>query len=145
MRIVVSWIEQMERTRVVFELVYCSVLSRMADLRNVADLVRSARGFNRDNGLTGILVFDGERFCQHLEGDREAVLLLVGKIARDKRHQQVNVLHQGFAGNTRRFADSPMSYALDSRGKVLESLLRARGPEVIALLQQQIGSLVLLP
>lgn len=129
----------------VFELAYVSVLSRMADIRGVADIVRRARSYNREHGLTGILVFDGERFCQHIEGDREAVLLLTDRIARDTRHEQFRILHQAVSVPRRRFGEWPLAYALDSRGNVMESLMRAQGPEVVALLQEQISSLVLLP
>ena len=129
----------------VFELVYCSFLSPASDIRNVADIVRSARRHNRDNGLTSLLVFDGERFCQHIEGDREAVELLAGRIAADRRHQQFTILHRDFGSEARRFSDWDLAYALDSRGDVMESLCRSRGPEVIARLQQSIPSLVFLP
>jgi hypothetical protein len=129
----------------VFELVYSSFLSPTSDIRNVADIVRRARNYNRDHGLTSLLIFDGERFCQHIEGDRDAVLLLAGKIAADRRHQQFAILHQDFAGQARRFNDWHLAYALDSRGDVMDSLCRARGPEVVAYLQQQISALVFLP
>jgi hypothetical protein len=129
----------------IFELVYSSTLSRMTDIRSVADIVRRARSYNRAHDLSGVLVFDGERFCQHIEGDRDAVLLLAGKIAGDPRHQQFNILHQDFSGRARRFAEWQLAYALDSRGNIMEALLRARGVEVVSLLQQHLDSLVLLP
>lgn len=129
----------------VFELVYSSALSRMTDIRSVADIVRRARSYNRDHNLTGILVFDGDRFCQHIEGDRDTVLLLAGKIAGDQRHCRFEIRHQDFAGEARRFADWPMAYALDSRGDVMDALLRSKGAEVVSLLQERMGSLLLLP
>jgi hypothetical protein len=129
----------------VFELVYSSVLSPLSDIRSVAEMVRKARTRNREHGVTGLLVFDGERFCQHIEGDREAVVQLAARIAEDRRHEQVTILHQDFAGQSRRFSDWHLAYALDSRGDVMDSLCRARGPDVVALLQQQISALVLLP
>jgi len=128
-----------------FELVYTSVMSHLTDIRGVAEMVRQARNYNVDHALTSVLVFDGERFCQHIEGGRDAVLLLAGKIAADRRHRQFNIVHQGTAGVVRRFGDWPLAYALDSRGDVMESIRRARGPDVIAVLQQQIPALVLLP
>lgn len=129
----------------VFEFVYTSSLSPGADIRSVADIVRRSRSYNSENGLTGILVFDGNRFCQQIEGGREAVLRLAGKIASDGRHQQFNVLHQDFAGNARSFGEWHMAYALDSRGEVMDMLFRARGVEAVAILRQRMGALVLLP
>jgi hypothetical protein len=129
----------------IFEFVYISFMAPMADIRSVAEIVRKSRVYNHAHGLTGVLVFDGERFCQHIEGDREAVLLLAEKIAGDRRHQNFTVLHQDFSGTARRFGQWHLGYALDSRGDFMQSLSRKQGPEAVSFLHQQIPALVLLP
>ena len=43
-------------------------------------IINSARIANRAKGLTGLLVFDGHRFLQYLEGDETAVRGLYTKI-----------------------------------------------------------------
>lgn len=129
----------------VFELIYMSVLAPATDVRNVADIVRRSRSYNRLNGLTGILIFDGQRFCQHIEGDRESVLLLVEKIAADRRHNQLRILHQGFVGTERRFSEWSMAYALDTTGAVLDALFATMGPKAVATLRQLLPKLAILP
>ncbi len=119
----------------VFELMYMSVLAPATDVRSLADIVRRSRSYNRLNGLTGILAFDGQRFCQHIEGDREAVMLLAEKIAADRRHHQLRILHQGFVGTERRFGDWSMAYALDTTGAVLDALVITMGPRAVVTLQ----------
>lgn len=49
-------------------IVYSSQLAPSVPAECVADIVRTARQFNAAHGITGLLVFDGQRFCQYLEG-----------------------------------------------------------------------------
>ncbi len=120
----------------IFEFVYTSVLAPASDVRCVADIVRRARSYNLANGLSGVLVFDGARFCQHLEGEEEAVLLLAAKIEGDSRHEQFRVLHRGFTGEQRRFGEWSMAYALDTEGTLLETLAMAPGLRAATMLQE---------
>lgn len=128
-----------------FEVVYTSVMATGADVRVVADIVRRARSNNRINGISGILVFDGQRFCQLIEGDNEKVLALMRKIATDPRHQQFTPLHQGFAAPRRRFGDWSLAYALDDGGVVTESLAARRGSQAADFLVQAVGRLEMQP
>jgi hypothetical protein len=129
----------------IYELVYTSVLSPAFDVRRVADIVRRSRSFNLDNGLTGMLVFDGARFCQHIEGNREAVLSLAARIEADSRHEQFTILHQGFGGPQRRFSEWSMAYAFDTHGTLLEALAKTRGTSAATLLQDSIPQLIVQP
>jgi hypothetical protein len=129
----------------IFELIYTSVLAPTVDVRAVADIVRRARSYNSVNGLTGILVFDGRHFCQHLEGDRETVLLLAGRIEADSRHQQYKILYQCFAGPERRFGSWSMAYALDTRGMLLEVLSTTPDSGAADLLQRSLPELEIQP
>ena len=124
-----------------FELVYTSVLAPTADVLGFADTIRRARSYIREHGITGILVFDGERFCQYLEGERQKVLELVAKIEADPRHHQFVVLHQATIGPRRRFGDWHMAYALDTQGAVLEAVANASGSSAAALLLQRVPEL----
>jgi hypothetical protein len=42
-----------------------------------------------------LLVFDGERFCQHFEGPTNAIGWLFERISLDPRHSAVNLVHNG--------------------------------------------------
>ncbi|TVV72556.1 BLUF domain-containing protein [Sphingomonas solaris] len=47
---------------------------------------------NRLAGITGLLLFDGRRFLQALEGPDAAVADCYGRIARDERHFDIRVI-----------------------------------------------------
>ncbi len=129
----------------IFELVYTSVLAPAADVRGIADIVRRARSHNRVRGITGLLVFDGDRFCQLLEGEYEQVLMLAGRIELDRRHEQFTIVQQGFGSVQRRFPSWDMAYALDTHGSVLAALAGLRGPNATSFLQERVPDLELQP
>ena len=58
----------------------------LADLRDLAD----AR--NRSEDITGLLLSDGTRFIQALEGDAAAVQAVMDRIAKDSRHDNISYL-----------------------------------------------------
>lgn len=62
-----------------------------ADLES---LIASARDRNRSLGVTGMLLYDGGRYLQTLEGPPAAVELLWSTISRDPRHCGIEVLSQ---------------------------------------------------
>jgi hypothetical protein len=57
---------------------------------------------NALDGITGLLVFNGERFCQTIEGAPAAIDDLLGRLRRDDRHAHVEVIDNGMI-ETRRF------------------------------------------
>jgi len=70
---------------------YTSRLSPGQPVTVVADVLRAARAFNRHNGISGALLFDGEHFAQLLEGHASAVQALARRIEADPRHTGVDV------------------------------------------------------
>lgn len=78
-----------------FQLVYVSRLAPACNWEVVKEIVAAARRHNRALGITGALLFDGERFCQLIEGDETAVRTLMDNIARDARHTDVKLLFTG--------------------------------------------------
>lgn len=77
------------------ELLYCSVLAPNQMPTVVGQIVAQARARNTERGLTGLLVFDGLHFCQHIEGPRDAVLKLLDSLRRDGRHTDLRVVYEG--------------------------------------------------
>lgn len=77
------------------EVLYLSTLAPDAPLKVVASIASQARKANQAAGITGLLVFDGMRFCQHIEGPRKAVLALTERIRQDPRHVDVDILYHG--------------------------------------------------
>ena len=78
-----------------YEIFYCSVLAQDLPANAVGAIVGQARARNAAQDITGLLVFDGMRFCQHLEGPRDAVEALMRRIEQDPRHTEVRVVHEG--------------------------------------------------
>ncbi|MGJ7510607.1 BLUF domain-containing protein [Variovorax sp. GT1P44] len=77
------------------EILYSSLLAPHQPTAVVGQFVTRARLRNAENGITGLLVFDGMRFCQHFEGPAEQVAALMRLLEADRRHEEVNVLYEG--------------------------------------------------
>ena len=79
----------------------------LADLRDLAD----AR--NRSEDITGLLLSDGTRFIQALEGDAAAVQAVMDRIAKDPRHYNISYFRP-MTTNCRQFGKWTTEY-LDER------------------------------
>jgi hypothetical protein len=77
------------------EILYCSKLASDQSTTVVGHIVSQARARNVHEGITGLLVFDGLRFCQHLEGPPGPVMSLMRRLAADRRHSDIRVLYKG--------------------------------------------------
>lgn len=113
-------------------ILYCSVLSPTAGPTCVGDIVRTARRTNAAQQVTGVLVFDGQRFCQYLEGPHAAVAALVDRIRHDPRHTDFTLLDDSALHGPRRFHGRPFAYALADDAEPLAQLQRLRGPQALA-------------
>lgn len=71
---------------------YVSNLAPAMPSSVVGQILRQSRESNQHRQVTGALLFDGERFCQLLEGESAAVQALKADIERDPRHVRLNVL-----------------------------------------------------
>ncbi len=77
------------------EVLYLSTLAPDASVKVVAQIAAQSRPANEAADITGLLVFDGMRFCHQVEGPRDEVLGLVQRIGQDPRHTDMQVLHHG--------------------------------------------------
>lgn len=122
-----------------YQLIYVSTLSPDASPRCVADIIRVARIKNAQRDLTGLLVFDGQHFCQYLEGRRTDVVVMGGLIETDPRHTGFRVLHEGPLEGPRLFADWSMGYAR-ADDQDLSAIAACQGASAVAdLLTRQRG------
>ena len=94
----------------VHEILYCSVLAPDQPIGIVGRIVSQARALNAQHRITGLLVFDGLRFCQHVEGSHDDVVALMRRIEQDSRHQAVRVVYQG-TRSERRYQRFDLGYA----------------------------------
>lgn len=91
------------------ELIYTSFARQSGASQDVKDILQSSERNNVSTSVTGLLLFDGERYIQILEGASENVLSLFGTIQVDPRHGQIELLHSGgISGRT--FQDWRMAY-----------------------------------
>lgn len=58
-------------------------------------LLADATAFNRVAGVTGVLMFDGSRFLQYLEGPRDGVASVHGRVLNARRHERIQQLAAG--------------------------------------------------
>jgi hypothetical protein len=91
-------------------LLYRSEQAYEMEAADMVKLLFDARAFNRDNGITGLLLHHGGQFMQLLEGRQHEVQRLYRKIAQDARHRDLAVEVDAPA-ERRLFPDWQMGYA----------------------------------
>ncbi|MFN3437349.1 MAG: BLUF domain-containing protein [Acidovorax sp.] len=114
-----------------YEVLYVSTLAPEQPLSVVAEIAGRARQVNGELDITGLLIFDGQRFCQQLEGPKKAVLKLIERIRNDPRHVNVEVLHHGpLAG--RRFQNFSLAFSTVEDVDALARMERLDGDAALA-------------
>lgn len=83
---------QFEKENSCFHLLYQSRISENCSSGVFSDVCQQSRHRNSALGIRSVLIFDGDRFCQLLMGDKDPVHRLSSKISADKRHRDFTVL-----------------------------------------------------
>lgn len=91
---------------------YSSRISPAASASCIVDILKTARNFNKQALITGILVFDGTQFHQYIEGPQPALQELVERISRDERHVDFTPRYSEPLGKSRLFSSWSMAYIL---------------------------------
>ncbi|MDH4390239.1 MAG: BLUF domain-containing protein [Aquabacterium sp.] len=91
-----------------YQLVYCSRAAPGVDDAAVENILRSARRWNPEHGITGLLVFGGGIFFQWLEGPRDNIGALLAKLKADTRHEGIVTLGESEELRERLFPDWDM-------------------------------------
>lgn len=113
-------------SKTLYEVLYVSTLSPEAPLSVVGDIAARARLANAERDITGLLIFDGMRFCQQFEGGQKQVLALLERIRQDTRHFNLQVIHHGELA-ARRFRRFSLGYSMVEDDDVLERMERLEG------------------
>ncbi|WP_311221947.1 MULTISPECIES: BLUF domain-containing protein [unclassified Acidovorax] len=113
-----------------YEILYISTLSQGQPLSAVAHIAGHARWHNQQCGITGLLVFDGQRFGQQIEGPELEVRALLERIRSDPRHIYVEVLHDAPLA-ARRFQNFSLGFSTLEDDTALERLETLRGPAAL--------------
>ena len=114
-----------------YEAIYVSTIAPGVTISSVADIAGKARVANQIKGITGLLIFDGMRYCQQLEGPQKQVLSLMEKIRHDPRHINVEIVHQGELAE-RRFKSFSLGYTTVEDPEVLERLEKLDGQAAVS-------------
>lgn len=64
-------------------------------------IVDDAARFNRNAGVTGVLLFDGERFLQYLEGPEDGLSVAYSRVLGARSHSGIVELQRGRVGQRR--------------------------------------------
>jgi len=94
----------------VCSVLWTSQLSPLLQPGAVAQIWRSSRERNERMGLTGAMVFDGERFCEFLEGDADVLAGVCRDIEFDTRHVGMRILYAAPVAVPRRLVDWRSGY-----------------------------------
>lgn len=76
---------------------------------DVRDILRASRDRNVEDGVTGLLLHDGERYLQAIEGPAEQTAACYGRIHNDPRHHGIRLVSQGDI-EAREFGEWSMTY-----------------------------------
>ncbi len=111
-----------------FRLLYISTVRSGQTSEMIDDILKVAQKRNRTDGLTGLLIYDGRRFMQYLEGEEEKVRGLYTRIERDPRHFAMVTLRES-KGEVRQFADWDMAIRHSGTGAEFDEQMK----KVVAL------------
>lgn len=109
-----------------YEAIYVSTLAPGRPISSVGDIAGKARKANELQGITGLLIFDGMRFCHQFEGMKKQALTLLEKIRDDPRHINVKIVHRGELAS-RRFNNFRLGYTSVVDPEVLERMEELQG------------------
>lgn len=82
----------MPKPKDLVELSYLSEAVSDMSFLGLMRLLESARAFNQQNGISGILLYDNQQFGQIIEGERANVMKAWKRIQEDKRHHRIELL-----------------------------------------------------
>jgi len=92
--------------------------SLMHSFKELIQLSDEASQKNHKKNITGFLIYDNVNFLQYIEGAPEQLDILMGKLQNDKRHRDIEVLHQSSL-ESRLFSEWGMRIALP-KNKIIE-------------------------
>lgn len=130
----------MQENPALHEVLYVSTLAPESPVKVVSQIAAQARRANEASGITGLLIFDGMRFCQQIEGPHQEVQALTQRIRLDSRHTEMKILHQGPL-EARRFRRFSLGYAAVDDQDVLAQIETANPEQAVAQFLALIPSL----
>jgi len=130
----------MQKLAPLHEVLFISTIAPGAPISIVAQIAGKARIANKARDITGLLIFDGMRFCEQLEGQEKDILALLERIRQDPRHTSVTLLHHGPLPE-RRFKCFSMGYAPVEDVEILSRLEQLQGPAAVGAFVEILSTL----
>lgn len=75
-----------------YTIIYISRATDCVSEESLQDILKASRHNNPSTGVSGMLLYKDGEFMQALEGEQEAVLKLMNRIAGDPRHSDILTL-----------------------------------------------------
>lgn len=109
-----------------YNMVYCSRATAGVDDAAVQRIIATARRWNPEHGVTGMLVFGSGIFFQWLEGPRDNITALMSRLRTDPRHDSFVLLSEVEEVRERMFPDWDMELVTgDHIREVLQDALES--------------------
>ena len=110
---------------------YYSELNDGIKISEIPKIVKLARIFNNREKITGILIFDGFRFVQYIEGPSDALIQLSEKISNDNRHRNFNVRLISHSNHSRIFNEWSLGYFIIEDHETLDFIKYLTGKNAL--------------
>ena len=123
-----------------YEMLYVSTMTPTAPVSMVSKIAMQARVSNAVQRITGMLIFDGLRFCQYVEGSKNDVIALFERICADSRHAAITLIHQGPL-QERRFNKFSLAFANGDDYEALSRLELLKGETGLSAFAEMIPTL----
>jgi len=125
-----------EMSMSLYQIMYISSVVGTVTSQQCAAIAQLSATNNRRDDVTGLLLFNGKRFLQVLEGPRDAVDRTFARIHADPRHRAVVKLREG-STDVREFGEWAMAFddpmrPSDSLKDKVAALLAQAGPSTRA-------------
>ena len=97
----------------------CFISSESTEFKedNLIELLNYCKKNNKENNITGLLLYFEGHFVEFLEGDKEIIQEMYKKISLDKRHKSVFKITES-SNEERKFSDWTMSFPSLNKGKL---------------------------
>ncbi|MBK5929490.1 BLUF domain-containing protein [Halochromatium salexigens] len=121
-----------------FQLCYASTATRELNRDDLLQILNYARQHNAEQGITGLLLFQGGHFLQVLEGEADQIRNLFKQISKDERHHQITLLFEELVSRSQ-YPDWSMGFQTMDGTEWMEFPQEDSNPQDLRTLAQTMG------
>jgi hypothetical protein len=94
----------------IISILYISESTKHFDISfDIDKILNKANNFNKNNNISGMLIYKGGLFIQLLEGEKSCLELLMSRIKEDSRHDKLRIIYEETT-QERLFSNWTMAY-----------------------------------